>query len=340
MVASLEPAVDWRTVRQGFDRGVGWALENVGGLSPDARLAVLAGLLLADPEKAETARGILRSRREIRLSTVGKVLDVLTLGGVGRRLRKRRSEADAFFVLIEDDPSPLVQTDLDSVRYVPASLPESPEDLHRIDGERTNAALVQASLGRLEEPVLSWLRREDCWGYDLAHQLLAWIVCHKTRHREDEARERAGRLAWRLFFEVEHGPRSVHYDLFAERIAFLLLAGFPPEHLARQLLYILASQDPGDGGWWFTQMPVDQARLLENAHLGSSPMIRPSKSYRDQADPDAARRRLEILHRGHSTGLSLWALSLWLREAPALPDQGFSVEIPAPLAVPDRDSQS
>jgi hypothetical protein len=340
MAASIAPAVDWRTIRQRFDRGVDWALENVGGFSSDARLAVLAGLLLTDPERAETVRGILRNRQEIRLSVFGRFLDVLTLGEVGRRLRKRRSEAEAFFVLMERDPSPLVRTDIDSFRYVPASFPESLEDLHRIDGECTGAALVQASRGRLEEPVLSWLRREDLWGYNLAHQLLAWVVCHKAGHREEEARERSGRFAWRLFHEVEHGPQSTHYDLFAERIAFLLLAGFPPKRLTRQFHHIVASQDPEDGGWWFTRVPADQATLLENVHLGSSPLVRPSKSYRDQKDPDAARRRLEILHRGHSTGLSLWALSLWLRTAPTLPNQGSSVEIPASPAVPDRDLQS
>jgi hypothetical protein len=55
--------------------------------------------------------------------------------------------------------------------------------------------------------------------------------------------------------------------------------------------------------------------MLENAHLGASPLVRTAKSYRSQKDPAAAFRGLEILHRGHSTGLSLWALGLWLKGA-------------------------
>lgn len=308
-------AMERRAVRQRFDRGVEWALAHVDGLSPDARFAVLAGLLLADPEKAETAGGSLRNRRKVQLSTRGKVLDVLTFGLVSRRLQEKRNRAHAFFALVERDPLPLVWTDLDSFRHVPDSLPGSLEELHRIDGAHSNAALVQASLGRLEGRVLSWLRREDLWGYDLSHQLLAWVVCLKAGHRTDESRERAGRLAWRLFHEIQHGPPAVHYDLFAERIAFLLLAGFPLERLAEELLQVLASQDQGDGGWWFTRVPADQASMIENAHLGSSPMVRPGKSYRDQADPEAALRRLQTLHRGHATGLSLWALGFWLRDS-------------------------
>lgn len=306
-------AMNRQTVRRRFDSGVEWALSNVDELSPDARFAVLGGLLLADPRKAETVGGSLRNRQKVRLSTRGKVLDLLTFGLVSRRLQERRNRTDALLAFIERDPSPLVWTDLDSFRHVPDSSPGSLEELHRIDGAHSNAALIQASLGRLEGPVFSWLRREDLWGYDLSHQLLAWVICLKQGHRTDEAREKTGRLAWRLFHEIQYGPPAVHYDLFVERIAFLLLAGFPLERLTEGLLQVLASQDQEDGGWWFTRVPADQASMIENAHLGSSPMIRPGKSYREHADPEAAFRRLQTLHRGHATGLSLWALGFWLR---------------------------
>lgn len=305
--------MDRQTARQCFERGAGWALANAEGLSPDARFSVLAGLLLADPERAESARGILRPQ-EIRLSGVFKVLDLLTLKAVSRRMEAQRRQAEALFDVIERDPSPLAWPDLDSFRHVPKGLPGSPESMHRIDGAFTGAALAQAGTGRLEEPVLAWLRREDLWGYDLAHQLLAWAVCIKAGCRTVDARERAGRLSWRLFHEIRQGP-PVHYDLFAERLAFLLLAGFPREPLTNELLQVVSAQDPGDGGWWFTRVPADQASMLKDAHLGSSPLVRPAKPYQHHKDPEETLRRVGILHRGHATGLSLWALGFWLKSS-------------------------
>lgn len=315
-------------VRQCFERGSRWALAHAEGLSPDARLAVLAALLLTDPDKAESVRASLRGPRKIRLSALGRLIDVLSLGAASRRRRREAERADAFFALIERDPKPLTWSDLDSFRSDSGPLPNDPDALHRIDGPHSNAALVQASLGQLEEPVLVWLRRDDLWGYDLAHQLLAWVVCLKKGYRTEEARERAGHLSWRLFHEIQRSP-AVHFDLFVERIAFLLLAGFPVERLTEQIQDVVALQDPADGGWWFTRRPAEQAAMIENAHLGASPLVRPARSYRERADPEAARRRLEILHRGHSTGLSLWALGYWLRQAATTSTQGLSDETPA-----------
>jgi hypothetical protein len=311
-----EMTLDRAEVRRCFERGVGWVLTNAERLSPDARVAALAGLLLADPAQAEEAGSRLRGRREVRLSAAGKLLDLLTLGMVGRRLRERRRRANAFFALIERAPGPCARPDLDSFQHVPDPLPARLEELHGIDGARSNAALTQASHGRFEAPVLAWMHRDDRWGYDLAHQLLAWVVCLKAGHRPDEARATAGRLAWRLFHEVRLSPLPVHYDLVAERIAFLALAGFPLERLADGFRLILAAQDREDGGWWFTRDPADQAAMLEQAHLGASPLAKPAKPWRDQPDAEAVRRRLEGIHRGHATGLSLWALGLWLAGAP------------------------
>ena len=309
--------MDRQTARQCFDKGKAWALANAEGFSPDSRFAVLAGLLLADPESAAASRDFLRSRPKIRLSAIGKVMDLLSLGALSRRMEARRSQADPFFDILERDPSPCAWTDLDSFRHVPEGVPKSPEAMHRIDGASSNPALFQASAGRIEERVLAWLRRDDLWGYDLAHQLLAWVVCLKTGYLADEARERVGRLAWRVFHEIQHGPEEIHYDLFAERLAFLLLAGFPAERLAKQIEHVVSAQDPEDGGWWFTRHPAEQEGLLKEAHLGASPMVRLKKSYRDQRDPAGTLRRLATLHRGHAAGLSLWALGSWLHDQTA-----------------------
>jgi len=306
------PPVSREEASRSFERGVDWALAHAERLSADARTAVLAGLRLADPPRAEMEGAPLRKRPEIRLSPVGKVLDVLSLGVVSRRIGERRRRENAFFELIEKDPSPLARQDLDAFRRTPDSLPGSVEEMQRVDGPRSNAALTQASLGRVEEPVLSWLRREDLWGYDLSHQLLAWVVCVKLGHRLDEARERSGRLAWRLFHEIAHCALPVHYDLAVERVAFLGLAGFPRVLLNEEYRRILSSQDPRDGGWWFTRNPADQRAMLDNAHLGASPLVRPARPYREQPGAEAVLERIEFLHRGHATGLSLWALGLLL----------------------------
>lgn len=304
--------MDRQAARQSFEKGAAWALANLEGFSPDARFAVLAGLLLAEPQKAESVRCALRKPDEIRFAGIFKLLDLVSFGALKRHLEGQQKRAHAVFDVLERDPSPALESaDLDSFRHVPDSLPQSVEAMQRIDGAATGAALLQASTGRLEGPTLAWLRRDDLWGYDLAHQILAWVVCLKAGGSKDEARERIGRLAWRLFHEVRQGPSDVHYDLFVERLAFLLLAGFPAERLETEIQHVLSAQR-SDGGWWFTRTVKDHATMLDNAHLGASPLTRPPKSYRQEKDPEAARRRLDLLHRGHSTGLSLWALGYCL----------------------------
>jgi hypothetical protein len=303
--------LDQAAVRERFDRGVAWALKHADGLSADARVAVLAGLLLADRERAAAAATVLRPRPGEGRRAAGRLLDIVTLG-MTARLRRRRNRAAPLFSLIERDPGAVAGVRFDDHEYIPQPVSQPIEALHIIDGAHVNAALVQASLGHLEEPVLSWLRRDDLCGYNLSHQLLAWVLCLKVGHRIDEASGLACAAGWRLFNEIERGPSRVHRDLAIERLVFLGLSGFPLTRLSAPYTELLESQDPRDGGWWFTAVPSEQDAMLERVHLGASPLIKTKRPYRAEAEPEAARRRLEVLHRGHTTGLGVWALGLWL----------------------------
>jgi hypothetical protein len=189
--------------------------------------------------------------------------------------------------------------------------------LYAIDGAACRAAQAQSSVGRVEEPVLSWMRREDLVGYNLAHQLLAWILCVKNEHRLSEARERIAWLTPRLLHDLDLYP-DMYDDLFVESVAFLALAGFPLAWLTDHFHRLLRMQGP-DGKWRYTSRPEEQMWVLENAHLGHSPLIRPgaiSQPYYETADPLGEFRRLEHFHHGHATGLALWALGIHLRGLP------------------------
>src|SRR5262249_46770899 len=148
----------------------------------------------------------------------------------------------------------------------------------------------------------------DHGGYNLAHQLLAWILCVKNGHRLDEARERVACLVPWLARELDLYP-FLYDDLFAESVAFLAVAGFPVPWLTGHLQRLLTRQDPRDGKWSYTGQPGELMWLLENAHLGRSPLVRPGaiqQPYCETADPIGEFRRLENFHHGHATGLTLW----------------------------------
>ena len=289
---------DRERARVAFERGLAWFLTNADGISPDGRAAVLASVLLASPRRARQVRKHLRPR------------------GLRARLawRWRPNPLRTLSAILEKDPLPLAWSAGETFPAPTDPLPGDAASLQQLDG-LSNLALFQISGRQLEDPALAWLRREDLWGYDLTHQIFAWVLCAKSRYLLPEARERACLLLGRLLHEIEGERPATFYDLDAERSAFAARAGAPADRLARWIPDLLAAQD-GDGGWWFTRDRAEQAALLENAHLGASPIVLPAASYRDEPDPELARRGLEILHRGHATSLTLWALAFHLQAAP------------------------
>jgi hypothetical protein len=270
-----------------FERGLQWSLSlEPELLGPDSRMMILSGLLLVDPQRVPAVRKAF-------VPTEGP------------------NEVDFLFAAVEADPFPLAWDEPDPFqRYVPDDLPQTLYDRHGIKGVMAHGGLAQGTMGKLEEPVLSWLR-QDLWGYNLTHQLLSWVLCLKRGHRVEEAKERVLRLGARLGHELDHSQLTPFYDLVVESTTFLALAGYPLERLAGRFRTILATQEP-DGGWWSIQDRAEFARLIETAHQGSSPLARPPRHYSEEADPERAHDSLVTLHRAHSSGLSIWALSILL----------------------------
>jgi len=286
------PPLDPAAVRRAFERGLEWFLAHSGELSPDSKMAALGGLILIEPQRIPAAREVLEPK-------------------------ERPNPVTFLFGLVEKSPLPLAWDDPDVFRHSPLRPPCSRYELYAIDGAACRAAQSQSSMGQVEEPVLSWMRRDDLVGYNLAHQLLSWILCVKNGHRSDEARERVACLTPWLLRELDLYPFLLD-DLFAESVAFLALAGFPVRWLTGHFHRLLAMQDPRDGKWCYSRDPGELMWVLENAHLGRSPLVRPGaiqQPYYQTPDPLQEFRRLENFHHGHATGLSLWALGICLREA-------------------------
>jgi hypothetical protein len=282
-------------VRDAFERGLQWFLSKEPAiLGDECRMMSLSGLLLIDPQRVPEVRKALAPS-------------------------KGRDPIDPFFAAVEASPLPVPWDEPDPFqRYVPDDLPLTLHDREWLDGQMAHAALWMGTQGQLAEPVLSWVRQNDFWGYNLNHQILCWTLCLKRGHRVEEARERLLQFGAKLGHELANSPFQVFYDLIAESTVMLSLAGFPMEKLAGNFRYILSSQD-ADGGWWFTREPAELGPLIENSHLGASPLFKPPRHYSEEPDPERALDALVTLHRSHSTSLSLWALGLLLRGRNARP---------------------
>jgi len=272
-----------------FERGLRWILRmEPEMLGAESRMMALSGLLLIDPQRVPPVRKALAPPQG-------------------------HDPIAPFFAAVEASPLPIPWDEPNPFqRYIPDALPATLQDRQGFNAMLAHGGLAQGTRGRLEEPVLSWLRQEGLWGYDLNHQLLSWILCLKGGHRVEEARERVLRFGARLWREHDDSPFEVFYDLYVESTVFLVLAGVPMERLAGKFRTILSSQD-ADGGWWFTRDPSEFGPLMEGSHLGASPLYRPPRHYSEEADPELALRSLSTLHRAHSTALSLWGLGLLLQ---------------------------
>jgi hypothetical protein len=283
----MDSALDLGEVRRRFDRGLEWLVAHSGDVSLDSKMAAWGGILLVDPQRAPAIRKAFEPGRQ--------------------------ANALAFlFGLVEKSPRPIAWNHQDAFRLgARAQPPPRRREFYAVDAASCEAALGYSAIGRVEEPILSWMRRGDLRGYNLTHQLLAWILCLKKGHRVDEARQRIGSLAANVISELDLYPFD---DLVAEGTAFVALAGFPVERLASQFLRLLDAQDPATGRWRYTQSAAEQMWLVENAHRGGSPLLRLGavQAYGRAVDPLAEFRRLEILHHGHTTGLALWALGVLL----------------------------
>jgi hypothetical protein len=284
------PAVDMQQASSAFERGLEWFLAHGEQVSADSKMAALGGLMLADLGRVPAVRQILAPARH-------------------------PNPVAALIAVVESDPLPLSWNGDDTFRPAPDAPLRRRAELHRINGPLCHAALGQACLGKLDDAVLAWLRRDDLCGYDLAHQLLAWILCVKRGHLSQEARATVGRLALRLLRDIERYS-FIYYDLFAESLAFLALAGVPLPRLGGAFRHVLALQDGAVGCWRYTMDPAEQMWLLENAHRGGSPLIRAIETYERQPDPLAAFQSLATFHQGHTTSLSLWALGVLLQARP------------------------
>jgi amino acid adenylation domain-containing protein len=274
-------------VRRRFERGLEWFVAHADDASPDSKMAAVGGLLLVDPQRVAALRKALESREQ--------------------------PHALAFlFGLIEKSPLPVAWNNPDVFRTsLPTQPPPRGQQFYDVDSAACEAALAYSAMGRVEEPILSWMRRADLTGYNLTHQLLAWILCLKNGHRVDEARQRILGLAPRLLSELDLYPFD---DLVAEGTAFLALAGFPLDRLTRHFQRLLQAQDSRTGVWRYTRDAAEQMWLVENAHLGRSPMFRLGavQPYDRAPDPLREFRRREILHHGHTTGLALWGFGVLL----------------------------
>jgi len=236
-------------------------------ISPDGIMSAFNGLLSVDPKSAYLLRNAYTKKGGTRIS----ISEQTYLPGIS-----------AIYEAIEQEPSPVSLHALFSYQHTPEDMPTSPERFYKIHTLFSNWALRQAAMGHVEEWCIRWMRRQDTWGYDLTHQLLAWLLCIKRQHRLDEAHTMASRLAWRLHHQVKNCQCKVYYDLFAESIAFLGMAGFPPHLLIEEYRHILKNQC-SDGGWFFEELPIEHPQLNT------------------------------IQHRGHATGLSICALAYLLR---------------------------
>ncbi|HTQ10978.1 MAG TPA: hypothetical protein VMI31_12960, partial [Fimbriimonadaceae bacterium] len=130
------PPLDMAAVRRGFERGLAWFLANSESFSPDSKMAALGGLILVDPARIAPARKILEPAES-------------------------PNPVAFLFGLVEKSPLPLDWSDPDVFRHSPPLAPQSRYDLYAIDGEACRAAQGQAAFSRVEEPVLSWMRRQD-----------------------------------------------------------------------------------------------------------------------------------------------------------------------------------
>jgi hypothetical protein len=283
----MDSPFDPEEMRRSFERGLEWFVAHSDDIFPDSKMAALGGLLLVDPR---------------RVSAVRKALEP----------PKQASGLAFLFGLLEKSPLPVVWNHPDVFRSSLQTLPlPRRQEFYVVDGASCEAALGYSAMGRVEEPILSWMRRENLTGYNLTHQMLAWILCLKNGHRVDEARQRISGLAPRLMSELDLYPFD---DLVAEGTAFLALAGFPVDRLTRHFSRLLQAQDSQTGLWRYTRDAAEQMWLVENAHLGRSPLLRPGavQPYDRAPDPLREFRRLETLHHGHTTGLTLWGLGILL----------------------------
>lgn len=282
---------DLGEVRRQFDRGLEWLVAHSDEITLDSKMAALGGLLLVDPQRVAAVRKALEPGRQANVLT-------FLLG------------------LVEKSPQPLAWNHGDVRPSLPALPAPKRQDFYFVDSASCEAALGYSAMGRVEEPILSWMRRGNLRGYNLTHQLLAWILCLKKGHRIDEARQRIGGLAPRLMNELDLYPFD---DLVAEGTAFLALAGFPLDRLTDPFSRLLQVQDPQTGRWRYTRDEGEQMWLVENAHLGRSPLFRLGAVPGYAASPEPLRefRRLETLHHGHTTGLALWGLGVLLYKGTA-----------------------
>ncbi len=277
-------------LRDAFERGLQWNLGKVPDfLGDECRMMVLSGLLLMDPQRVPEVRKALAPRRG-------------------------PDPIGPYFAAVEASPLPVPWEEPDPFRkyVVPDELPPTQYDRQWLNGQMAHAALFMGTQGKVGEPVLSWIRQEDHWGYNLNHQVLTWTLCLKAGHRVEEARERILRHGAKLGNELENSQFEVYYDLIAETTVILTLAGYPIERLEKYYRQILSSQD-ADGGWWFTREPAELGPLLEEAHKGASPLYQPPRHYSEEPDPAQALDALVTVHRSHSTSLSLWGLGLLLK---------------------------
>lgn len=283
----MDSPLDLKETRRRFERGLEWFVAHSDDVSPDSKMAALGGLLLVDPQRAPALRKALEPQKQANMLAF-------------------------LFRLVEKSPLPVAWSHPDVFRSsLPSLPPPRRQEFYSVDAASIEAALGYSAMGRVDEPVLSWMRREGLRGYNLTHQLLAWILCLKNGHRVDEARQRICGLSPRLMGELDLYPFD---DLVAEGTAFLALAGFPMDRLARHFDRLLQAQDPQTGLWRYTQDRAEQMWLIENAHLGRSPLLRLGavQAYDRAPDPLQEFRRLETLHHGHTTGLTLWGLGVLL----------------------------
>src|SRR5262249_17001712 len=158
------PPLDMAAVRSAFERGFAWFLAHSDDFSADSKMAPLGGLILLDRQRIPAAREVLEPKG-------------------------RPNQVAFLFGLVERSPLPLAWNDLDVFRRSPPRPTHSRHEIYAIDGAACRAAQAQSAMGQVEEPVLSWMRRNDHGGYNLAHPLLAWVLCVKNGHRLDGARE-------------------------------------------------------------------------------------------------------------------------------------------------------
>ncbi len=271
---------------------------NFKDLWPDSVFCAFSGLLLTSREQAVAFKNEYDEQKVLRIMLSEDYF----------------ATTQSLFEVFEQDPYPIDLSNLYIYKHIPDDIPTSPEQLHVMNALTTNSALKQAAAGDIQDPCITWMRKQNLWGYLLTHQWIAWLLCLKRQYHLREAEEKVPMLAWRMYHELKNCPFEVYYDLFAERVAFLGLAGFPLRCLREEYVRILQSQDVDDGGWYFfSATKDDQLSVLYNVLTGQSPLIDRPRWYNENEELDDQGSYLMNVHRGHATGLSIWALLLLLK---------------------------